>query len=192
MAEQSTPAQRAASAAEEMDAAGEKVTVSAVRARAGVSMEAARLGVEQWRAQARQAEVPIPEAVQRAFAGAWAAAAAEAAARYQADREAAGQLVEAAKVEARDAGDLVDAEAARADAEAQRADKAEEQVAHLTERLAALTAQTEGQRRDAASALEAERAAAAAAREELAEMRGRLAVLQEQAETYWNKDDTDR
>ncbi len=47
-------------------------------------------------------------------------------------------------------------------------------------------------RRDAASALDAERAAAAAAREELAEMRGRLAVLQEQAELYWSKDDTDR
>ena len=169
-----------------MDAAGEKVTVSAVRSRAGVSMEAAHLGVEEWRAQARQSEVAIPEAVQRAFVGAWAAA------RYQADREAAGHLVEAAQVEARGAGDLVDTEAARVDAEAQRAAAAEEQVAHLTERLAALIAQTEGQRRDAASALEAERAAAAVAREELAEMRGRLAVLQEQAELYWSKDDTDR
>lgn len=182
-----TPVQRAADAAAQMDAAGEKVTVSAVRTRAGVSMDAARQGVEQWRNDTRPPEAPMPEPVQRAFATAWAAATTDAATRYEADRAAAGQLVEAAQAEAVAAGNLVDTEAARADAEAARATTAEERIAALEQQLAELAKQHEQERQTAAGALEVERTAASQSREALAEARGRLAVLQEQAEKYWDK-----
>lgn len=182
-----SPVQRASDAAAELDTAGGKVTVSAVRSKAGVSMEAARQGVEQWRTESRPPQVPMPDAVQRAFATAWATAAAEAAARFETDRAAAGQLVEAAQAEAIAAGNLVDTEAARADAEAERATKAEERAAGLEEQLAEMTAKQERERSEAAEVLEAERTAAVVAREALAEVRGRVAVLQEQAEKYWNK-----
>lgn len=184
-----TPAQRAADAAAQMDAAGEKVTVSAVRTRAGVSMDAARQGVEQWRNDTRPPEVPMPDAVQRAFATAWAAAATDAASRYEADRAAAGQLVEAAQAEAVAAGNLVDTEAARADQEAARADVATKRVAELERQLAELAGKHEKARVLAVEALDAERAATSGAREELAEARGRLAVLEEQAAKYWAKKD---
>ncbi|MGP5220470.1 hypothetical protein [Arthrobacter rhombi] len=182
-----SPVQRAADAAADLDAAGGKVTVSAVRSKAGVSMEAARQGVEQWRTESRPPQVPMPDAVQRAFATAWASAAADAAARFEADRAAAGQLVEAAQVEAIAAGNLVDTEAARADAEAERATKAEERAGRLEGQLAEQEAKQERERAEAAEALEVERTAAGQAREALAEVRGRMAVLEEQAEKYWNK-----
>ncbi|MDN5825178.1 MAG: hypothetical protein L0H86_09485 [Micrococcaceae bacterium] len=182
-----TPVQRAADAAAQMDAAGEKVTVSAVRTRAGVSMDAARQGVEQWRNDIRPPEVPMPEPVQRAFATAWVAAATDAATRYEADRAAAGQLVEAAQAEAVAAGNLVDTEAARADTEAARAATAEERTTALEQQLVELANQHKRDRHAAAEALEAERLDARDAREALAESRGRLAVLEEQAEKYWSK-----
>lgn len=185
-----TPVQRAADAAAELDAAGSKVTVSAVRSKAGVSMEAARQGVEQWRNESRPPQVPMPDVVQRAFATAWAAATVEAAARFETDRAAAGQLVDAAQAEAIAAGNLVDTEAARADAEAERATKAEERAADLAGQLAEQEAKQEQERSGAAEALEAERAAAGQAREALAEVRGRVAVLEEQAEKFWNKKDS--
>lgn len=185
-----TPVQRAADAATQMDAAGEKVTVSAVRTRAGVSMDAARQGVEQWRNDTRPPEVPMPDAVQRAFATAWAAAAADAATRYEADRAAAGQLVEAAQAEAVAAGNLVDTEAERADAEGARADAAEERAGQLEGKLAELTREQDQERQAAAKLLESERATAGEAREALADARGRLAVLVDQAQKYWNKKET--
>lgn len=182
-----TPVLRAADAAADLDAAGSKVTVSAVRSKAGVSMEAARQGVEQWRTESRPPQVPMPDTVQRAFTTAWAAAATEAAARFEADRAAAGQLVEAAQAEAIAAGNLVDTEAARADAETERATKAEHRASGLEEQLAEMTAKQERERSSAAEALEAERTAAGQAREALAEVRGRVAVLEDQAEKCWNK-----
>lgn len=187
---QGTPVQRAADAAARMTAAGEKVTVSAVRTRAGVSMEAARQGVEQWRNDSRPPEVPMPEAVQRAFATAWAAAATEAAARFEADRQAAQQLVEAAQTEAAEAGRLVDAEAERADAEAARADAAANRIGELERQLTEQVAKHEKYQQAMAEALDAERTNARTAAEAVAEARGRLAVLQEQAERYWDKKDT--
>lgn len=186
----SSPMQRAADASAEMDAAGVKVTVSAVRARAGVSMEAARLGVEQWRTQSRQPEIPMPESVQRIFASAWTTAVSDADARYQSDRDAARELVAAAQTEAEEAGKLVDSEAARAEAEKKRATKAEEEVAQLRGQLAEEAARHQGERRLAAEALEAEQTRTQEAREALAETRGALAVLQEQAALYWNKTET--
>nr|WP_176704681.1 DNA-binding protein [Arthrobacter sp.]AXV46300.1 hypothetical protein pA40H1_p12 [Arthrobacter sp.] len=185
-----SPAQRAADASAEMDASGVKVTVSAVRARAGVSMEAARLGVEQWRTQSRQPEIPMPDTVQRIFASAWAAAVTDADARYQSDRDAARELVAAATAEAEETGKLVDTEAARAETETKRATAAEEEVARLKGQLAEQAARHQGERRLAAETLEAEQARTQEAREELAEARGALAVLQEQAALYWSKKDT--
>lgn len=185
-----SPVQRAANASAEMDAAGVKVTVSAVRARAGVSMEAARLGVEQWRTHNRQPEVPVPESVQRIFASAWATAVTDADARYQSDRDAARGLVAAAEAEAKEAGKLVDTEAARAEAEEVRATDAEEEVARLRGQLTEEAARHQGERRLAAETLEAEQVRTREAREALAEARGALAVLQEQAALYWNKIDT--
>lgn len=187
---QGTPVQRAADAAAQMDTAGEKVTVSAVRTRAGVSMEAARQGVEQWRNDSRPPEVPIPDAVQRAFATAWAAATTDAAARYEADRAAAAELVEAAQAEAVEAGQLVDAEAERADAEAERANSAEERIGLLEQQLAEQMAKYEKYQQATNEALESQRADAREARETLAEARGRLAVLEEQAEKYWDTKNT--
>lgn len=187
MDQHQSPAQRAADACAQMDAAGQKVTVSAVRARAGVSMEAARLGVEQWRAQSRQPEVPIPETVQRAFAGVWAAAVSDADARHQTDRDAARELVAAATAEAEEAGKLVDTEAARAEAETARAAQALEEVARLREQLTEQASLHQEERRAAAETLEVEQARTREAREALAEARGALAVLQEQAALYWNK-----
>lgn len=190
MDQHQSPAQRAADACAQMDAAGEKVTVSAVRARAAVSMEAARLGVEQWRAQSRQPEVPIPETVQRAFAGVWAAAVTDADARHQTDRDAARELVAAATAEAEEAGKLVDAEATRADTATKRATDAEEEMAKLREQLTEQATAHREERRAAAETLEAEQALTREAREALAEARGALAVLQEQAALYWNKTTT--
>lgn len=187
-----SPAQRAADASAEMDAAGAKVTVSAVRARAGVSMEAARLGVEQWRTQSRQPEIPMPESVQRIFVSAWAAAVTDADVRYQSDRDAARELVAAAAAEAQEAGKLVDTEAARAEAEKTRAIAAEDEVARLRGQLTEEAARHQGERRLAAEVLEAEQARTQEAREALAEARGALAVLQEQAALYWNKTDKPR
>lgn len=181
-----SPVQRAADASAQMDAAGTKVTVSAVRARAGVSMEAARLGVEQWRAQSRQPQIMMPETVQRIFASAWASAVTDADARYQGDRDAARELVAAAVAEAQEAGKLVDTEAARAEAEKARAIAAEEEVSRLREQLTEEAARHQGERRLAAETLEAEQSRAQEAREGLAEARGALAVLQEQAALYWN------
>lgn len=186
---QGTPVQRAAETAAQMDAAGQKVTVSAVRTRAGVSMEAARQGVEQWRNDSRPPEVPMPDAVQRAFATAWAAAATDAAARHEADRAAAAELVEAAQAEAVEAGKLVDAEAARADAEAERANSAEERIGLLEQQLAEQVARHEKYQQAMTEALDSERATARAAAEAVAEARGRLAVLQEQADKYWDQKD---
>lgn len=186
---QATPVQRAADAAAQMDAAGEKVTVSAVRTRASVSMDAARQGVEQWRADSKPPRIPMPEAVQRAFATAWAAATTDAAERFDADRAAAAQLVEAAQVEAVAAGNLVDTEAARADTEAARADAVEERIGQLERQLAEVASQSEQERQASAAALDTERAATSGAREALAEARGRLAVLEEQAAKYWGKRD---
>nr|WP_176705512.1 DNA-binding protein [Arthrobacter sp.]AXV46625.1 hypothetical protein pA58H3_p10 [Arthrobacter sp.] len=185
-----SPAQRAADASAQMDAAGVKVTVSAVRARAGVSMEAARLGVEQWRTQSRQPEIPMPDTVQRIFASAWATAVSDADARYQGDRDAARELVAAAAAEAQEAGKLVDSEAARAEAEKVRAIAAEDEVARLRGQLTEEGARHQGERRLAAEVLEAEQARTQEAREALAEARGALAVLQEQAAAYWNKTNT--
>lgn len=187
---QGTPVQRAADAAARMTAAGEKVTVSAVRTRAGVSMEAARQGVEQWRNDSRPPEVPMPDAVQRAFATAWAAAATEAAARHESDRKAAQQLVEAAQSEAAEAGRLVDAEAERADTEAARADAAAERIGELERQLTEQMAKHEKYQQAMTEALETERTTARTATEAVAEVRGRLAVLQEQAQRYWDKKDT--
>ncbi|WP_417221253.1 DNA-binding protein [Arthrobacter sp.] len=183
---QGTPVQRAADAAAQMEAAGEKVTVSAVRTRAGVSMEAARQGVEQWRNDSRPPQVPVPDAVQRAFATAWAAATADAASRYEADRAAAAELVEAAQAEAVEAGKLVDTEAARADAEAERATTAQERVGELERQLAEQVAKYEKYQQAMNEALEAQRTEVRDAREALAEARGRLSVLEEQAEKYWD------
>lgn len=184
-----SPAQRAADACTQMDAAGQKITVSAVRAHAGVSMEAARLGVEQWRTESRPPAVPIPEAVQRGFAIVWAAAVTDADARHQTDRDAARELVAAATAEAEEAGKLVDTEAARAEAENVRATAAEEETAQLREQLTNQATAHQEERRAAAEALEAEQARTREAREALAEARGALAVLQEQAALYWNKAD---
>ncbi|MFI8413344.1 DNA-binding protein [Paeniglutamicibacter gangotriensis] len=187
-----SPAQRAADASAQMDASGAKVTVSAVRARAGVSMEAARLGVEQWRTQSRQPEIPMPENVQRIFASAWATAVSDADARYQSDREAARELVAAAAAEAQEAGKLVDTEAARAEAEKERAIAAEQEVARLRGQLTEEAARHQGERRLAAEALETEQTRTQEAREALAEARGALAILQEQAALYWNKTETQK
>ncbi|KAA0969108.1 hypothetical protein FQ154_20645 [Paeniglutamicibacter gangotriensis] len=187
-----SPAQRAADASAQMDASGAKVTVSAVRARAGVSMEAARLGVEQWRTQSRQPEIPMPENVQRIFASAWATAVSDADARYQSDREAARELVAAAAAEAQEAGKLVDTEAARAEAEKERAIAAEQEVARLRGQLTEEAARHQGERRLAAEALETEQARTQEAREALAEARGALAILQDQAALYWNKTETQK
>lgn len=182
-----SPAQRAADACAQMDAAGQKITVSAVRAHAGVSMEAARLGVEQWRTESRQPVIPIPEAVQRGFAAVWATAVTDADARHQTDRDAARELVAAATAEAEEAGKLVDTEAARAEAENARATAEAEEVARLREQLTNQASLYHEERRAAAEALEVEQARTHEAREALAEARGALAVLQEQAALYWNK-----
>lgn len=99
MDQHQSPVSRTADVAAQMDAAGQKVTVPAVRAHAGVSTEAARLGVEQRRAASRQPEIPVPGTMQRAFAGVWAAAVSDAAARHQTDRDAARELVAAATAE---------------------------------------------------------------------------------------------
>lgn len=187
MDHQPTPAQRAADACTQMDAAGQKITVSAVRAHAGVSMEAARLGVEQWRTESRQPVIPIPETVQRGFATVWAAAIADADARHQTDRDAARELLAAATTEAEEAGKLVDAEAARAEAEAKRATQAEEETARLREELANQMAAHQQEAKNAAETLAAEQARTHEAREALAESRGALAILQEQASLYWNR-----
>ncbi|WP_307578890.1 DNA-binding protein [Paeniglutamicibacter psychrophenolicus] len=73
-----SPMDRAAAAIDAMESENAKVTVTAVRSRAGVSMETARSAVEAWRAQRSRPVVAVTEAAQQAFFRLWAVAVTEA------------------------------------------------------------------------------------------------------------------
>lgn len=181
-----SPMDRAAAAIEAMESENLKVTVTAVRSRAGVSMETARSAVEAWRTQRSHPVVAVTEAAQQAFARLWAVAVAEADARHAAQLEAAQAALEAARAEAVEAGALVDAEAHRVQAEAERADAAEARVATLETEIRSLREAETSERATAQDAVKAAQAETSQAREEVAELRGRLAVLTEQANRYWD------
>ncbi len=181
-----SPLDRAAAAIDAMESENLKVTVTAVRSRAGVSMETARSAVEAWRTQRSHPAVAVTEAAQQAFARLWAVAVAEADARHTAQLEAARAALEAARAEAVEAGALVDAEAHRVQDEAARATAAQEQVAALEAEIRSLREAEISERAAAQEAVKAAQAETSQAREEVAELRGRLAVLTEQATRYWD------
>lgn len=62
-----SPMDRAATTIDAMEAENIKVTVSAVRSCAGVSMETARSSVEAWRTQRSRPVVAVTKAAQQAF-----------------------------------------------------------------------------------------------------------------------------
>ncbi|WP_146755372.1 DNA-binding protein [Arthrobacter sp. AQ5-05] len=181
-----SPMDRAAAAIDAMESENLKVTVTAVRSRAGISMETARSAVEAWRTQRSRPVVAVTEAAQQAFGRLWAVAVAEADARHAAQLEAAQAALEAARVEAVEAGALVDAEAHRVQEEAERADAAEARVAALETELRSLHEAHTSERATAQDAVKTAQAETGRAREEVAELRGRLAVLSEQATRYWD------
>lgn len=181
-----SPMGRATAAIDAMESENLKVTVTAVRSRAGVSMETARSAVEAWRTQRSHPVVAVTEAAQQAFARLWAVAVAEADARHTAQLEAAQAALEAARAEAVEAGALVDAEAHRVQAEAERADAAEARVAALEAEIRSLREAEISERATAQDAMKAAQAETSQTREEVAELRGRLAVLTEQATRYWD------
>ena len=181
-----SPMDRAAAAIDAMESENLKVTVTAVRSRAGVSMETARSAVEAWRTQRSHPVVAVTEAAQQAFSRLWAVAVAEADARHTAQLEAAQAALEAARAEAVEAGALVDAEAHRVQAEAERADAAEARIAALEAEIRSLREAETSERATAQDAVKAAQAETGQAREEVAELRGRLAVLNEQATRYWD------
>ncbi|GAA3325881.1 DNA-binding protein [Paeniglutamicibacter sulfureus] len=181
-----SPMDRAATAINAMESENLKVTVTAVRSRAGVSMETARSAVEAWRTQRSHPVVAVTEAAQQAFIRLWAVAVAEADARHTAQLEAAQAALEAARAEAVEAGALVDAEAHRVQEEAGRADAAEARIAALEAEIRSLREAETSERASAQDAVKAAQAETGRAREEVAELRGRLAVLTEQATRYWD------
>ena len=181
-----SPMDRAAAAIDAMESENVKVTVTAVRSRAGVSMETARSAVEAWRAQRSRPVVTVTETAQQAFVRLWSVAVAEADARHTAQLEAAQAALEAARAEAVEAGALVDAEARRVQDEAERADAAEARVAALETEIRSLREADAAERATAQDAVKAAQAETGRAREEIAELRGRLAVLSEQATRYWD------
>lgn len=177
---------RATAAIGAMESEEAKVTVTAVRSRAGVSMETARSAVEAWRARRARPVVAVTEAAQQGFARLWAVAVAEADARHTAQLEASQAALEAARTEILEAGALVDEEARRVQAETQRAEAAEARAAELEAQIRTLREADAAERATAREAVEAARAETGRAREEVAELRGRLAVLSEQATRYWD------
>lgn len=177
---------RAAAAIDAMESENVKVTVTAVRSRAGVSMETARSAVEAWRTQRSRPVVTVTEAAQQAFARLWSVAVAEADARHTAQLEAAQAALETARAEAVEAGALVDAEAQRVQTEEARAEEAEARVAALETEIRSLREADAAERATARDAVKAAQAETGRAREEVAELRGRLAVLSEQATRYWD------
>ena len=181
-----SPMDRATAAIDAMESENLKVTVTAVRSRAGVSMETARSAVEVWRTQRSHPVVAVTEAAQQAFTRLWAVAVAEADARHTAQLEAAQAALEAARAEAVEAGALVDAEAHRFQAETERADAAEARVAALETEIRSLREAETSERATARDAVKVAQAETSQAREEVAELRGRLAVLNEQATRYWD------
>lgn len=181
-----SPMDRATAAIGLMESESIKVTVAAVRSRSGVSMEAARSAVEAWRAQRTQPAVAVTEAAQQAFTRLWAVAVAEADARHAAALEASRISLDAARAEAVEAGALVDEEAQRVKVEADRAEKAETRVVELEAEIRSLREADAAQRATAQEMVEEARAETGRAREEVAELRGRLAVLTEQANRYWD------
>ncbi|GAA5227004.1 hypothetical protein [Paeniglutamicibacter antarcticus] len=181
-----SPMDRATAAIGAMESVNEKITVAAVRSRSGVSMEAARLAVESWRAQRTQPVVAVTDAAQQSFTRLWAVAVSEADARHADALEASRISLEAARAEAVEAGALVDEEGKRVKVEADRAQKAEARVAELEDEIRSAREAEAVQRTAADRALETARAQTSLAREEVAELRGRLAVLTEQATRYWD------
>lgn len=169
-----------------MESENVKITVAAVSSRSGVSMEAARSAVEEWRTQRTQPTVPVAEAAQQAFNRLWAVAVVEADARHATALEASRISLEAPQAEAVEAGTLVDEEAQRLKAEVVRAERAEARVVKLEAEIRSLREADAAQRATVQETVEAARAETGRAREEVAELRGRLAVLTEQETRYWD------
>lgn len=196
-----SPFDRATTAISEIEAESARVTVSAVRARAGVSMEAARAAVETWRLGRARPVVAISDPAQEGFARLWAIAVAESDARYTAAIEASNTALAEARAEAREAGELVDVEAKRAEGEAARAEEESKRAVSAEQKVAGLEGElkearkvgeaeraeatrerraAEGERAKMEKTLETTRSDAAKAREESAQGLGKIEALQEQ------------
>ncbi|MDO5067432.1 MAG: DNA-binding protein [Propionibacteriaceae bacterium] len=98
-----TPEQRAQQAAEEIAAAGKRVTARAIRTAAGVSMTVAAAAARTWNEQEEAQDAPpVPETVQLRLTGVWREAVAAARAEHEAARQGWETQLAAAQAEGRE------------------------------------------------------------------------------------------